>query len=86
MFKALVTFVRDTLSDTNGVGSFSRFGCAVLVTAYVAVMLWTRAIPERSDQFAIVLLSLYGANQVKAAVQGLASFRSQPSPTPPSGP
>ena len=71
VLRAGVRFVAGTLSE-NGLPSFSRCGCALLVATYVYLMVRTRAIPDNTDSFAFLLLTLYGINK---AVEGVAAWR-----------
>lgn len=70
--RAFAAFLREVLSE-NGQGSWSRVGSAAIVAAYAYTLLATRVVPERTDQVAYLLAALYGANQVKACTQWLAS-------------
>ena len=50
----LLRFLREVLSE-DGQGSWSRVGSGIVVGALVYVMIATRSIPERTDEFAWVL-------------------------------
>jgi hypothetical protein len=63
----LMLFLYGVLCD-RGTPSFSRSGSALLVVAYVYLMISTRRIPDNSEQFAFVIGVLYGSNQFKSAL------------------
>lgn len=73
-FWAVVHELRDALRD-NGTPSWSRLGSAIIVCTWCYVFIRIRAVPERTEQAALLVAALYGANQFKSAFVKLAQLR-----------
>lgn len=82
---ALVRELRDALRE-NGVASCGRWASWAIVGCWCYVLVVTRQIPERTEQAAILVAALYGANQLKLAVQQYGVIRQATQPMPPAAP
>jgi hypothetical protein len=61
--------------EQDGSFSMSRLLCFVLVAAYIFLMIHSWGIPERTSEFAALVVGLYGANKLGSALQ---SFGKKP--------
>ncbi len=82
---ATVRELRDVLRE-NGYASWSRYGSCAIVLCWCYVLVHTRQVPEHTDQAALLVAALYGANQFKQAVASYSQLKQAQAAVTPQAP
>ena len=68
----ILHFFAGFFEDQDGGSSMTRLGCFIMLVSWALIAFHIRAIPERTPEFATMLIGFYGANCVRNAIQSFA--------------